>query len=153
MTRFIAFLLLVIFSLQQTFANEFTPVRENVIALQKLEERLLPELDAFIANKEDRLKEFERMISQTAAMKTLVSESVEGYLGTPLNQYFVIKRFIDDWGTLEELLNSDSSASDLLSKIRQEKNAIPEQAELNTALRDMEKSNGIDPEGYRVLLR
>ena len=41
---------------------------------------------------------------------------------------------------------------DLLSQIRKEENAFPGQAELNNALRDLEKSSGIDPEGYRVLL-
>lgn len=104
-----SFSALVIFSLQQTRAQDFTPTPENVNALQKLGERLLPALDEFIANKEEHLKELETMISQTEAVKTLSSESVEGYLGTPLNQYFTIKRFIDDWGTLTELLDSDSS--------------------------------------------
>lgn len=69
----------------------------------------MPALDEFITNKEEHLKELERMISQTETVKTLSSESVEGYLGSPLNQYFTIKRFIDDWGTLTELLDSDTS--------------------------------------------
>jgi len=106
---FIRFSALVIFSLQQSHAQDFTLTRENVNALQKLEERLLPALDELITNKEEHLKELERMTSQTETVKTLSSESVEGYLGTPLNQYFTIKRFIDDWGTLTELLDSDSS--------------------------------------------
>ncbi|KAJ7378676.1 hypothetical protein OS493_021980 [Desmophyllum pertusum] len=147
------FLLLAIFSLQQTYAEDFTPVRENVMALQSLEERLLPELEAFIVKKEDLLKELEKMINQTAASKELIRESsVEGYLGTPQNQYFLIKRFVDNWGTFEDLLNSDNSTNDLLTQIRNEQNAIPGQAELNKALRDLEKSSDIDPEGYRVLL-
>lgn len=106
---FMSFSALMIFSLQQSRAQNFTLTRENVNALQQLEEQLLPALDEFITNKEEHLKELERMISQTETVKTLSSESVEGYLGSPLNQYFTIKRFIDDWGTLTELLDSDSS--------------------------------------------
>ena len=41
---------------------------------------------------------------------------------------------------------------DLLSQVRKQENALPGQAELSNALRDLEKSSGIDPEGYRVLL-
>jgi len=41
---------------------------------------------------------------------------------------------------------------DLLSQIRKEENVLPGQAELNNALWDLEKSSGIDPEGYRVFL-
>ena len=100
---------LVIFTLQESRALDFTLNQENVKGLQKVEERLLPALDEFITNKEEHLKELEKIISQTATVKTLSSESVEGYLGTPLNQYFTIKRFVDDWGTLTELLDSDSS--------------------------------------------
>lgn len=106
---FMSFSALMIFSLQQSRAQNFTLTRENVNALQQLEEQLLPALDEFITNKEEHLKELERMISQTETVKTLSSESVEGYLGSPLNQYFTIKRFIDDWGTLTELLDSYSS--------------------------------------------
>lgn len=106
---FMSFSALMIFSLQQSRAQNFTFTRENVNALQQLEEQLLPALDEFITNKEEHLKELERMISQTETVKTLSSESVEGYLGSPLNQYFTIKRFIDDWGTLTELLDSDTS--------------------------------------------
>lgn len=106
---FMSFSALMIFSLQQSRAQNFTLTRENVNALQQLEEQLLPALDEFITNKEEHLKELERMISQTETVKTLSSESVEGYLGSPLNQYFTIKRFIDDWGTLTELLDSDTS--------------------------------------------
>ena len=40
---------------------------------------------------------------------------------------------------------------DLLSEIRKEENALPGQTELNNALRDLEKSRGIDPAGYRAL--
>lgn len=40
---------------------------------------------------------------------------------------------------------------DLLSEIRREENWIPGKAELEEALRDLEKSSGIDPEGYRFL--
>lgn len=109
MIYFISFSALVIFSLPQSRGQDFTLTRENVNALQKLEERLLPALDEFITNKEENLKELERMISQTETVKTLSSESIESYLGTPLNQYFTIKRFIDDWGTLTELMDSDSS--------------------------------------------
>lgn len=109
MIYFISFSALVIFSLPQSRGQDFTLTRENVNALQKLEERLLPALDEFITNKEENLKELERMISQMEAVKKLSSESIESYLGTPLNQYFTIKRFIDDWGTLTELMDSDSS--------------------------------------------
>ena len=105
-----SFSALVIFSLQHNaHAKDFTLTRENVIALQKLEERLLPALDEFITDKEEHLKELESTISQTETVKTLSSETVERYLGTPVNQYFTIKRFIHDWGTLTELLDSDSS--------------------------------------------
>lgn len=109
MMYLMSFSALMIFSLQQSRAQDFTLTRENVNALQQLEEQLLPALDEFITNKEEHLKELERMISQTETVKTLSSESVEGYLGSPLNQYFTIKRFIDDWGTLTELLDSDTS--------------------------------------------
>ena len=112
MNHFTRFVLLVIISLQQTYTKEFTPIRENVLALHELEELLLPKLDTFIANKENHLKELERMINQTAAVKEMqASDGVEGYLGSPLNQYFLIKRFIDDWGTLGDLLHSDSSTN------------------------------------------
>ena len=112
MTHLTRFVLLVIIPLQQTYAKEFTPIRENVIALHEVEEWLLPKLDTFIGNKENHLKELERMINQTAAVKTMqASDGVEGYLGSPLNQYFLIKRFIDDWGTLRDLLDSDSSTN------------------------------------------
>lgn len=100
---------LVIFSLQRTCAQEFILTREKVNSLQNLEERLLPALDDFITNKEEHLKELRRLISQTETVKALSRENVEGYLGTPLNQYFTIKRFIEDWGTLTELLDSDNS--------------------------------------------
>lgn len=106
---FMSFSALVIFSLQRTCAQEFALTREKVNSLQNFEERLLPALDDFITNKEEHLKELRRMISQTETVKTLSSENVEGYLGTPLNQYFTIKRFIEDWGTLTELLDSDNS--------------------------------------------
>lgn len=109
MMYLMSFSALMIFSLHQSRAQNFTLTRENVNALQQLEEQLLPALDEFITNKEEHLKELERMISQTETVKTLSSESVEGYLGSPLNQYFTIKRFIDDWGTLTELLDSDTS--------------------------------------------
>ena len=109
MIYFTSFSALVIFSLQQSSAQDFTLTRENVNELQKLDERLLTALDEFITNKEEHLKELEKIISQMETVKTLSSDSVEGYLGTPLNQYFTIKRFIDDWGTLTELLDSDSS--------------------------------------------
>jgi len=69
----------------------------------------LPALDDFITNKEEHLKELRRLISQTETVKALSRENVEGCLGTPLNQYFTIKRFIEDWGTLTELLDSDNS--------------------------------------------
>ena len=111
MMYFMSFSALVIFSLQQTRAQDFTLTGKNVNVLQKLEERLLPTLDEFITNKEEHLKELQRMISQMETVKTLSSDSVEGYLGTPLNQYLTIKRFIDDWGTLTELLDSDSSSN------------------------------------------
>lgn len=104
-----SFSALVIFSLQRTCAQEFALTREKVNSLQNFEERLLPALDDFITNKEEHLEELRRMISQTETVKTLSSENVEGYLGTPLNQYFTIKRFIEDWGTLTELLDSDNS--------------------------------------------
>ena len=109
MIYFTSFSALVIFSLQQSRGQDFTLTRENVNELQKLEERLLPGREEFITNKEEHLKELEKIISQMETVKTLSSDSVEGYLGTPLNQYFTIKRFIDDWGTLTELLDSDSS--------------------------------------------
>ena len=109
MMYLMSFSALMIFSLQQSRAQDFTLTRENVNALQQFEEQLLPALDEFFTNKEEHLKELERMISQTETVKTLSSESVEGYLGSPLNQYFTIKRFIDDWGTLTELLDSDTS--------------------------------------------
>lgn len=109
MNYFMSFSALVIFSLQRTCAQEFILTREKVNSLQNLEERLLPALDDFITNKEEHLKELRRMISQTETVKVLSRENVEGFLGTPLNQYFTIKRFVEDWGTLTELLDSDSS--------------------------------------------
>ena len=109
MNYFMSFSALVIFSLQRTCAQEFILTREKVNSLQNLEERLLPALDDFITDKEEHLKELRRMISQTETVKTLSRENVEGFLGTPLNQYLTIKRFVEDWGTLTELLDSDSS--------------------------------------------
>lgn len=41
--------------------------------------------------------------------------------------------------------------AELLSAIEEERNKIPEKAELNKALYELER-NGIDPEGYRVWL-
>lgn len=75
---FMSFSALMIFSLHQSRAQNFTLTRENVNALQQLEEQLLPALDEFITNKEEHLKELERMISQTETVKTL-SKSVLHY--------------------------------------------------------------------------
>ena len=85
-------------------AREFSPT-----ALYKLEEGLLPALNRFISQKEEHLKEIEEALSRTSVLKTLSGDEVGEYLGNPLNQFHVVKRFVDDWGRLEEYLNSDSS--------------------------------------------
>ena len=84
--------------------REFSPT-----ALYKLEERLLPALNRFISQKEEHLKEIEEALNRTSVLKTLSGDEVGEYLGNPLNQFHVVKRFVDDWGRLEEYLNSDSS--------------------------------------------
>ncbi|PFX18090.1 uncharacterized protein LOC111340019 [Stylophora pistillata] len=155
MIDFMASLFLGIFWLQETgHAQEFQPSFEEkgVSELLRLEEKLLPELNAFIAKKEDYLKELDKIIHQTETLKKSSSASVQSYLGTPMNQYFLIKRFIDDWGTLNDYLHSDTSTHDLLSQIKQKEDAIPTKAKLNERLRDREDSHDVDPEGYRVSL-
>ena len=101
-----------LFWLQETVqAQDFQPsVQENAFSeLLRLEEKLLPELDAFVAKKEDYLKELDKIIHQTEILKKPSIKSVQSFLGTPLNQYFLIKRFIDNWGTLDDYLQSDTS--------------------------------------------
>ena len=111
MIHFKVFLFLGSLSLLETaHAEDFSTVQEKVVALHRIEERLLPELDAFIVKKGGYLKELVMMINQTATLKEMTRESVQSHLGSPLNQYFLIKRFTDDWGTLEDYLNSDTSS-------------------------------------------
>ncbi|CAH3116678.1 unnamed protein product [Pocillopora meandrina] len=148
-------LFLGLFWLQETVqAQDFQPpVQENAFSeLLRLEENLLPELDAFVAKKEDYLKELDKIIHQTEILTKPSSKSVQSFLGTPLNQYFLIKRFIDNWGTLDDYLQSDTSTHDLLSQIKLKKDAIPAKAKLNERLRVLEDTHNIDPEGYRVSL-
>nr|XP_058943261.1 prolyl 4-hydroxylase subunit alpha-1-like [Pocillopora verrucosa] len=148
-------LFLGLFWLQETVqAQDFQPpVQENAFSeLLRLEEKLLPELDAFVAKKEDYLKELHKIIHQMEILKKPSNKSVQSFLGTPLNQYFLIKRFIDNWGTLDDYLQSDTSTHDLLSQIKLKKDAIPAKAKLNERLRVLEDTHNIDPEGYRVSL-
>ncbi|XP_067027793.1 uncharacterized protein [Acropora muricata] len=134
-------------------ALELSPSRESDIsALKKLEDRLLPVLDTFISEKEDHLKELEDVLRRTSALRKMSALEVGKYLGNPLNQYFVVKRFVEDWGRLEDYMKSDNSSQDLLTQIMKEKNQIPSKDILNKSLRDLEKSKGIDPENYRVML-
>ena len=81
----------------------------SLTALYKLEERLLPALNRFISQKQEHLKEIKGALNRTAVLKTLSGDEIGEYLGNPLNQFHVVKRFVDDWGRLEEYLNSDSS--------------------------------------------
>lgn len=148
-------LFLGLFWLQETVqAQDFQPpVQENAFSeLLRLEEKLLPELDAFVAKKEDYLKELDKIIHQTEILKKPSIKSVQSFLGTPLNQYFLIKRFIDNWGTLDDYLQSDISTHDFVSQIKLKKDAIPAKAKLNERLRVLEDTHNIDPEGYRVSL-
>ena len=101
--------LLVIFSLQQTRAREFSATNEDVTALYKLEERLLPALDTFISEREDHLKEIEKALNRTAVLKMLSGDEIGEYLGSPLNQFHIVKRFVDDWRKYDKYLSSDSS--------------------------------------------
>ncbi|XP_029201167.1 prolyl 4-hydroxylase subunit alpha-2-like [Acropora millepora] len=134
-------------------ALELSPSREwDASALKKLENRLLPVLDTFISEKEDYLKELEDVLRRTSALRKMSASEVGKYLGNPLNQYFVVKRFVEDWGRLEDYMKSDNSSQDLLTQIMKEKNQIPSKDILNKSLRDLEKSKGIDPENYRVML-
>lgn len=105
MVSFASVLLLMISTLfMVASAREFSPT-----ALYKLEERLLPALNRFISQKQEHLKEIEGALNRTAVLKTLSGDEIGEYLGNPLNQFHVVKRFVDDWGRLEEYLNSDSS--------------------------------------------
>ena len=86
-------LFLGLFWLQETAqAQDFQPpVQENAFSeLLRLEEKLLPELDAFVAKKEDYLKELDKIIHQTEILKKPSNKSVQSFLGTPLNQYFLL---------------------------------------------------------------
>lgn len=104
MVSFASVLLLMISTLfMVASAREFSPT-----ALYKLEERLLPALNRYISQKEEHLKEIEEALNRTSVLKTLSGDEVGEYLGNPLNQFHVVKRFVDDWGRLEEYLNSDS---------------------------------------------
>lgn len=85
-------------------AREFSPS-----ALHKLEERLLPALNTFISEREEHLKHIKDALDRTSVLKTLFGDEIGEYLGNPLNQFHVVKRFVDDWGRLEEYLNSDGS--------------------------------------------
>ncbi|RMX41486.1 hypothetical protein pdam_00012273 [Pocillopora damicornis] len=157
LTMMINFMILFLglFWLQETVqAQDFQPpVQENAFSeLLRLEEKLLPELDAFVAKKEDYLKELDKIIHQTEILKKPSIKSVQSFLGTPLNQYFLIKRFIDNWGTLDDYLQSDISTHDFVSQIKLKKDAIPAKAKLNERLRVLEDTHNIDPEGYRVSL-
>ena len=101
--------LLLILSLQQTRARDFSAPNKDVTALYKLEERLLPALNTFISERQDYLKEIEEALNRTAVLKTLSGDEIGEYLGNPLNQFHIVKRFVDDWGKYEEYLSSDSS--------------------------------------------
>lgn len=90
---------------------ELSPSREwDISALKKLEDRLLPVLDTFISEKEDHLKELEDVLRRTSALRKMSTSEVGKYLGNPLNQYFVVKRFVEDWGRLEDYMKSDNSS-------------------------------------------
>lgn len=90
---------------------ELNPSHDSDIsALQKLEGRLLPVLDTFISEKEDHLKELEGVLRRTSALRKMSASEIGKYLGNPLNQYFVVKRFVEDWGRLEDYIKSDSSS-------------------------------------------
>ena len=92
-------------------ALELSPSREwDASALKKLENRLLPVLDTFISEKEDYLKELEDVLRRTSALRKMSASEVGKYLGNPLNQYFVVKRFVEDWGRLEDYMKSDNSS-------------------------------------------
>ena len=92
-------------------ALELSPSREwDASALKKLEDRLLPVLDTFISEKEDHLKELEDVLRRTSALRKMSASEVGKYLGNPLNQYFVVKRFVEDWGRLEDYMKSDNSS-------------------------------------------
>jgi len=112
MTHFISVSLLVISVLLcQVHTQDiyFSATHEEVTALYKTEERLFSALDAFISEKEEHLKELENVLSKMATSRALSGEDIGEFLGNPLNQFHVVKRFVDDWGKLGEYLFSDRS--------------------------------------------
>lgn len=110
MTHFLSFSLLLIISLCQVNGQEFGSKKQDITSLYKLEERLLPALDAFIFNRESHLKELEDVVRKTSDLRAMSGEGFGEYLGNPLNQFHVVKGFIDDWGNLDDYLKSDTSA-------------------------------------------
>ena len=108
MIRLIIFQL-VIFLVHQVHAQEFSAAHQDLIKLHKIEERLLPFLNTFISEREAHLKELEDVLSKTAAVRAMSGQDMGEYLGNPLNQFHVVKRFVDDWGRLADYLNSDTS--------------------------------------------
>ncbi|XP_068676376.1 prolyl 4-hydroxylase subunit alpha-2-like [Montipora foliosa] len=151
MKYFISFCLIFVFV--HVGAHEFSSSHvPDVSALYRIEEGLLPVLDTFISRREEYLRELEKVLQRTSALRKMSASEIGEYLANPLNQYFVVKRFVEDWGRLEDYVNSDSTSDDLISQVKKEQNQIPGKDELNKSLRDLEKSSGIDPEGYRVIL-
>lgn len=122
----------VIFSVHQARAQEFSATQQDVIELHKIEERLLPFLDAFISEREAHLKELEGVLSKTAASRATSGQDIGEYLGNPLNQFHIVKRFVDDWGKLADYLHSDTSTdgkfvlSALFSKLSRQLSKISE---------------------------
>ena len=100
---------MVIVSLCQVNGQEFGSKNQDITSLYKLEERFLPALDAFIFNRESHLKELEDVVRKMSALRAVSGQDFGEYLGNPLNQFHVVKRFIDDWGNLDNYLKSDTS--------------------------------------------
>ena len=100
---------LMIFSVHQVRTQEFSVTQQDVIELHKIEQRLLPSLNAFISEREAHLKELEDVLVKTAALRATSGQDIGEYLGNPLNQFHIVKRFVDDWGKLADYLHSDTS--------------------------------------------
>ena len=123
---------LMIFSVHQVRTQEFSPTQQDVIELHKIEQRLLPSLNAFISEREAHLKELEDVLGKTAALRATSGQDIGEYLGNPLNQFHIVKRFVDDWGKLADYLHSDTSTDGkfvptaLLSKLSRQLSKISE---------------------------
>ena len=117
MKYFISFCLIFVFV--HVGAHEFSSSHvPDVSALYRIEEGLLPVLDTFISRREEYLRELEKVLQRTSALRKMSASEIGEYLANPLNQYFVVKRFVEDWGRLEDYMNSDSTSDGRFLNLR-----------------------------------